>query len=446
MSNFGGETPVSGTMVYDELNRKTGETVNYGGFSKSFSYGYDHRGNKTGYTSPEGIAHNYEYLRNDRLKTIGFDGKVLDLNYDKTRLKQILYPNGVTTDYGYNVGGWLSGIQTKKGLATLLRRDYQFDHVGNIGTMTTQAGDTLYGYDDLYQLTVADHPQATGLADESYSYDKVGNRLTSSATNGSWSHNQNNELTDTTLASYEYDANGNTVKKTVGTQVTRYEYNARNRLARVILPSGQVASYSYDPFGRRVRKQVDSEATWYVYAEEGLVGEYSASGSMQKVYGWMPDGTWGTDPLYMRDGAGLYYYHNDHLGTPQRLISAASGAVVWSAGYQAFGKAEIDPLSTVENNLRFPGQYFDAETGLHFNFNRYFAPETGRYLSTDPYGDGLNLYAYGYGNPVNLYDPLGLFSICDTHNLLDMAGMIPGFGEVFDVANAGLYLMHSQKA
>jgi RHS repeat-associated protein len=165
---------------------------------------------------------------------------------------------------------------------------------------------------------------------------------------------------------------------------------------------------------------------------------------MQKLYGWYPNGLWGTDPLYMLDGSGTYFYHNDHLGTPQRLTDATTGAVVWSAGYAAFGAATIDPLSTVENNLRFPGQYFDAETGLHFNFNRYYDPATGRYQSTDPYGDGLNLYAYGYGNPVNLYDPLGLFSICDAHNMLDAAGMIPVIGEVFDIANAGLYFFRGK--
>jgi RHS repeat-associated protein len=375
----------------------------------------DHRGNKTGYLSPEGIAHAYEYLLNDRPKKIDFDGKVLDLNYDKTRLKQIVYPSGVTTAYDYNVGGWLRGIETKKDLATLLQRDYGFDHVGNIGTMTTQAGETVYGYDDIYQLTGADHPLATGLADENYSYDRVGNRLTSSATSGSWSHNQNNELTDTTDASYEYDANGNTVKKTVGTQVTRYEYNARNRLARVILPNGQVASYSYDPYGRRVRKQVDSLVTWYVYAEEGLVGEYSDSGSMQKIYGWMPGGLWGTDPLYMVEGGSYYFYHNDHLGTPQRLTSAASGAVVWGAGYAAFGLAQIDPLSTVENNLRFPGQYFDAETGLHYNFQRTYDPEAGRYTQVDPIGfaGGGNHFGYVQNNPSSLLDPFGLKPIID---------------------------------
>ena len=103
-----------------------------------------------------------------------------------------------------------------------------------------------------------------------------------------------------------------------------------------------------------LKKQVVSSTTWYVYADEGLVGEYSASGYWLKSYGWYPNGSWGTDHLYMRDGSGLYWYHNDHLGTPQRMTSASDGVVAWSAGYTAFGQT-IDPLSTIENNLRFPG-------------------------------------------------------------------------------------------
>jgi RHS repeat-associated protein len=179
----------------------------------------------------------------------------------------------------------------------------------------------------------------------------------------------------------------------------------------VILPSGQVATYSYDPFGRRIKKQLGNDATWYVYADEGLVGEYDATGAMQKIYGWKPDGLWGTDPLYMLDGSGTYFYHNDHLGTPQRLTDATTGAVVWSAGYAAFGKATIDPLSTVENNLRFPGQYFDAETGLHYNWNRTYDPGTGRYTQVDPIGfagGDLNVYRYVGNGVVLLFDVSGL--------------------------------------
>ena len=83
--------------------------------------------------------------------------------------------------------------------------------------------------------------------------------------------------------------------------------------------------------------------------------------------------------------------------------------MVWQAAYLPFGEAQLR-VGTVTNNLRFPGQYFDAETGLHYNWNRYYDPGTGRYLSPDPIGleGGLNLYAYVGNDPVNWMDPEGL--------------------------------------
>jgi len=101
-------------------------------------------------------------------------------------------------------------------------------------------------------------------------------------------------------------------------------------------------------------------------------------------------------------------YQNDHLGTPQKL-TAVNGAVVWSAKYSSFGQAEVDLSSTVTNNLRFAGQYFDAETSLHYNYKRYYDPETGKYLRVDPIGlaGGINLFLYASGNPINNFDPKG---------------------------------------
>jgi RHS repeat-associated protein len=84
----------------------------------------------------------------------------------------------------------------------------------------------------------------------------------------------------------------------------------------------------------------------------------------------------------MKIGSEYYWYHNDHLGTPQKL-STTSGSVVWSATYTSFGKATVDPSSTVANPLRFPGQYEDAETGLHYNRFRYYDSDVGRYISVD---------------------------------------------------------------
>ena len=153
--------------------------------------------------------------------------------------------------------------------------------------------------------------------------------------------------------------------------------------------------------------------TYFFYADEGLVAEYDAEGNELRSYGWQPESTWTTDPLWLKckDGSAtrLYWYQNDHLGTPQKLVDS-TGEVVWSASYTAFGEAQID-IETVTNNLRFPGQYWDAETGLHYNWNRYYDPDTGRYPQADPIGfDGgdVNLYAYVWNNSVNWVDSNGL--------------------------------------
>src|SRR5690606_26549404 len=100
---------------------------------------------------------------------------------------------------------------------------------------------------------------------------------------------------------------------------------------------------------------------------------------------------------------------NDHLGTPQRQIKS-NGATVWRATYTAFGEASVDPDSSIENNLRFPGQYYDQETGLHHNYFRDYDPQAGRYLQADPIGlmGGLNNFSYSRNAPYRFYDPDGL--------------------------------------
>ena len=80
----------------------------------------------------------------------------------------------------------------------------------------------------------------------------------------------------------------------------------------------------------------------------------------------------------------VYYYINDHLGTPQKVMDE-SGTVVWSADYEPFGDTSIT-TAAMTNPFRFPGQYFDSETGFHYNYHRYYDPKTGRYLTPDPIG------------------------------------------------------------
>ena len=101
------------------------------------------------------------------------------------------------------------------------------------------------------------------------------------------------------------------------------------------------------------------------------------------------------------------YLHVDHLSTPRHGTNE-NGELVWSWDSDAFGASL--PFGTRQVNLRFPGQYYDDETGLHYNYFRYYDPAIGRYLTSDPIGlqGGLNTYGYVGGNPVGLVDPLGL--------------------------------------
>ncbi|MCP4043056.1 MAG: hypothetical protein GY731_14060, partial [Gammaproteobacteria bacterium] len=188
--------------------------------------------------------------------------------------------------------------------------------------------------------------------------------------------------------------------------VTTFQYNLENRLSEVNTGS-TAASYYYDPAGRRLSKVVNGVRTWYHYSDEGLVAEFDDQGNLLRSYGWYPDGVWNTDPLLLSEADKHYFYHNDHLDTPQQLTDL-QGNIVWQAQYDSFGQVQIS-TELVTNNFRFPGQYYDAESGLYYNWYRYYNPKTGRYLIADPIGlnGGINLYAYTYADPVNWVDPYG---------------------------------------
>ncbi|MFT0476956.1 RHS repeat-associated core domain-containing protein, partial [Pseudomonas antarctica] len=210
---------------------------------------------------------------------------------------------------------------------------------------------------------------------------------------------------------YDYDAFGNLIRQRRGKGhqlVTDYRYDCQHRLIGITQPNGQTASYRYDPFGRRISKTFDGITTEFFWQGDKLIAEHHAD--RHRSYLYEPDSF---RPLVLLEGFGPqdtqpFHYQLDHLGTPQEL-TAPDGEIVWSAHYRAYGEIARLDISKVDNPLRFQGQYFDQESGLHYNRHRYYNPDIGRYLTPDPVklAGGINAYQYA-PNPTGWVDPLGL--------------------------------------
>ncbi|MFH0725198.1 MAG: RHS repeat-associated core domain-containing protein, partial [Pseudomonadota bacterium] len=415
----------------------------YGPFSLSYSYTYYANGLKKSFTGPNGVPIDYSYDENNRLAGIGVPGEgQISYAFDAAHWNSpatSMLPGGSKTEYAYDPLMRIETLTAKDPAGnTLLSRDHTYSPAGNMVANATEHGNYTYQYDKLHQLTQAVNP---ALTDEAYTYDPNGNRLTDWRVTGTWNYNANNELQSFAATTFNFDANGNTTHKTVDSDSTHYIYDIEDRLVRVENSFGAaIADYYYDPFGRRLWKEVDGTRTYFLYSDEGLIGEYDVLGAETKSYGYVPDSSFSTDPLFVKTGGTYYWYQNDHLGTPQKIIRT-NGQVVWDAVYDSFGNILINTES-INSNLRMPGQYFDAETGLYYNWNRYYDPKIGRYLRTDPFGDGLNLYAYCQNDPINFMDPMGLCAVRDhVHDLLALAGMVPALGIIPDLIDVGLYVL-----
>jgi RHS repeat-associated protein len=224
-----------------------------------------------------------------------------------------------------------------------------------------------------------------------YGYDKNGNRKTlqigTETRNYTYTTNSN-RMDQNNSIQITLDANGNTTNDGTNT----YSYNSLNRLIDV---NGQT-TYSYNGLGQRVSKVVDGVQTNFAYGLNGeLLGEYGPTAETTTEYVYLN----GTSFALVRQNQ-VYYIHTDHLGTP-RVVSDSNQTVIWRWDSDAFGSttANDDPDADgvkFELNLRFAGQYFDSETGLHYNYFRYYDPGTGRYITSDPIGlnGGLNMFGY----------------------------------------------------
>lgn len=225
-----------------------------------------------------------------------------------------------------------------------------------------------------------------------YTYDAVGNRLSAYDANGNGTDYTyaagSNRLTSTSgdiSRTYTYDAMGNA---TAWGGVTA-TYNAAGRMVSAT-NAGVTREYFHNALGQRVRKKLDStNSVYFVYDEMGhLIGEYDTNGDLIQETVWLGDIPIAT--LRPKSGGGIeiYYVHTDHLNTPRMVTQSSDNAVRWTWGGEEFGAdaPNEDPssLGAFAYEMRFPGQYYDDETGLHYNYFRMYDSAMGRYTRSDP--------------------------------------------------------------
>jgi YD repeat-containing protein len=302
------DTVTSATYAYDDLQRLIGETVDYGSFSLTNGYGYYGNGWKEQYTDPAGRIKTYSYDKAG--KPLGVDlglaGQVSYNSYSWNRPSRITLPGGATLNFNYNGLQQVTAINGKDPAENpIIDYEYSYSPVGNIIEKSTEHGAYSYGYDSLYRLIDVKGP----VEDESYEYDSLANRI-SSADFTDWNYNGNNQLTSYGPTTFKYDNHGNMAEKTISGQNGEFTYSVDNRLVKITDDTGAVvATYYYDPYGRRLWKEVAGVRTYFHYNDEGLAGEYDATGNEQRTYGYQPGSPWSTNPLFVQI-EGIYYPYN----------------------------------------------------------------------------------------------------------------------------------------
>lgn len=251
---------------------------------------------------------------------------------------------------------------------------------------------------------------------ETITYDANGNATSDGAGTNTYS-SSSNKITSHAGSTVTTDTAGNITSDGAGTTFT---YNNANRLIQVFKSGNLVATFTYNAKGQRTSKTTPASTTAFHYDMQGhLIEETTGTGGRIASYMWVED-----TPLavvfapHTESNPGnqdrVIYIHIDHLNTPRSATDAA-GKIVWRWDSNASGRnaPNQDPGNTgiqTVINLRFPGQYYDKETALLYNWNRYYDPNTRRYITSDPIGleGGTNTYAYAKNNSVNYSDPDGL--------------------------------------
>ncbi len=409
----------STSFSYDQhgrlLSKVQTSTLDAASLTHTLSHTYDPSGRLIQTTYPSGAVITPAYGPDNRPIALQLNGAVLISNIVYQPFgpaKSWTWGNGTAYTRSVDTDGRISqypvGAITRALVYDPASRITNFNHAGQ------PALDHAFGYDAVDRI----NQEVDTIGASLWTYDLNGNRLSSQPGSNTYTYtypassNRLQSVSGPVSKTYTYDAAGNPASD--GT--TAFTFNAAGRLSKVVR-SGQTNQYYHNALGERVLKSGAYlvNGPWrFMYDSEGhLIGEYDRNNTLRQETVWLGD-----TPIAVlkKNAQGQYqtfYVHADHLNTPRAILDSQN-RTVWKWNSNAFGQGlpEEDPDgdgTTFEYNSRFPGQYFDKETGLHYNGARDYDPSTGRYPQFDPTGleGGINGFSYANQNPLRYVDPTG---------------------------------------